>query len=217
MTSVTQFKYIWGCTHREAKVGHEALQINADSIRRITETEVTNERHGKHTKSSQTNTALTWDMENHAAKCFQRFCGHACKGQHQYWRNVMHGSSKTFKPEHVNSPHMRTGTHISNTRVEHACFWPEVADQICCGQYLLARSVTHWSKLCVATDCHDCYINHTQHYRQTWVVRNKLELFQDTSSAEDITRFKIKLQQEYSACLDHKHFFQFLGCSKNKQ
>ena len=55
-------RVFWICTQREAEVDHEAVQAEADIRRRITTTEVTNEKQSKSKNSSQMMTAWSYDV-----------------------------------------------------------------------------------------------------------------------------------------------------------
>ena len=61
----------FGCTQREAEVDHHAVQAKADLFRRITSTEVTDE---KKETTSRPITAWSYDTERHAEKCVEKHC-----------------------------------------------------------------------------------------------------------------------------------------------
>ena len=67
---------ISGCTQRNEEVGHRVVQARKDLLRSITTTEVTDEKQ-QITTSSQMITAESYDMEEHAEKCFARDCDFA--------------------------------------------------------------------------------------------------------------------------------------------
>ena len=71
-----------GGNHREAEVDHHDVhdvRAKADVLRRITTTEVTDEKHKKSNSSSRLITAWSYDMEGNAERCVDKYCGFAAK------------------------------------------------------------------------------------------------------------------------------------------
>ena len=135
-----------GCSERE-EVDHDAVESQADLFRRITVTDVTNEKQTKNNLLSiEHGVELRHGMEGHAEQCVERYCELACRSTSALkLAETPCMDARQFIPEFLNIT--RELAPVSAHIVLKCSYLARIGrPDLLWTVNMLARSVTQWNK-----------------------------------------------------------------------